>query len=200
MGNLKAMFVPRSCAVQGCGRPALSGATTCVVHHPSPVAHVRSILQPGRVVRDLDLAGARIEDVDLSGVQLYGCRLTAATMARVILRGAQIHLSFLDRATFTSCDATGGNFLNSVFAGCELLDCTFAECEIVQCNFLGIRAVRTQFDHSNLYGSRFVGSILQEVGMRDCSLMRTLFDAGHRAIVDFRSSNPNEAVFLEQSP
>jgi len=152
------------------------------------------------VLRDLDLAGAHIEDMDLSGVQMHGCRLTAATLARVALRGAQIHLSFLDRATFESCDATGGNYLNSVFAGCELVDCIFAESEIVQCNFLGIRAVRTRFDHSNLYGSRFVGSILEEVSMRDCSLMRTLFDAGHRAAVDFKSSNPNEAVFLEQSP
>jgi uncharacterized protein YjbI with pentapeptide repeats len=133
-------------------------------------------------------------------VEMHGCRLTAATLVRVKLAGAQIHLSFLDRATIVACDATGATFQNAVFAGSELVDSTFVECEIVQSNFLGIHAVRTRFDHSNLYGSRFIGSVLEEVSMRDCSLMRALFDAGHRASVDFTTSNTNEALFLEQAP
>jgi uncharacterized protein YjbI with pentapeptide repeats len=197
------MFVPRPCATRGCGRPALSGADVCIVHHPAPSEHVRSLLKSAQgplVLWDMDLAGARIEDVDLSGVEMHGCRLTAATLIRVKLAGAQIHLSFLDRATFEACDATGATLQNAVFAGSELAGCSFVECEIIQSNFLGIRALRTRFDHSNLYGSRFIGSLLEEVSMRDCSLMRTIFDVDHRTSVDFKSSNTNEALFLEQAP
>ena len=57
--------------------------------------------------------------------------------------------------------------------------------------------MRAIFDHSNLYGSRFVASLLESVTMKDCNLMRASFDAAHRTAVDFRSSNTNEATFLE---
>ncbi len=69
--------------------------------------------------------------------------------------------------------------------------------ELVQVNYLGIRGVRTVFDHSNLYGSRFVGSWLEKVSMRDCNLKRAFFDLSHRQTVDFRTSNTEEASFLE---
>jgi uncharacterized protein YjbI with pentapeptide repeats len=82
----------------------------------------------------------------------------------------------------------------------SLSGCSFVDCEIVQVNFLGIRCVRTGFDHSNLYGSRFVGSLMEAVSMKDCNLTRTTFDVGHRTAVDFHSSNTNEATFLEPVP
>ena len=71
---------------------------------------------------------------------------------------------------------------------------------IIQGNFLGIRGVALSFDHSDLYGSRFVGSLLEKVTMRDCNLTRSSFDESHRGVVDFRSSNTNEALFIEVEP
>jgi len=89
---------------------------------------------------------------------------------------------------------------NSVYAGSTISGCSFVDSEIVQVNFLGVRCVRTRFDHSDLYGSRFVGSIMEVVSMKDCNLTRTTFDEGHRTVVDFHSSNTNETIFLEPVP
>ena len=197
---LKGMFVPRSCAHKGCGRPALSASDFCIVHHPDPEGHVRGLLRSlgsPASLDDLDLPGVIVSDVDLSAAEISGCRFTAATFLRVRFSGAQVHLSFLDRATFTDCDFSGANIKNSVLAGSTVTGCSFTDCEIVQVNFLGIRCERSIFDHSDLYGSRFVGSLMEGVSMKDCNLTRTTFDAGHRTAVDFRSSNINEATFLE---
>jgi uncharacterized protein YjbI with pentapeptide repeats len=194
------MFVPRACAEKGCGRPALSGSDECVVHNGDTAGLLRGILEPRQghpMLVDLDLAGVGLVDADLSSAEITGCRLTAATFLRVKFCGAQIQLSFLDRAVFTDCDFSGASILNSVFAGSELEGCSFLDCEIVQANFLGIHGVRTSFDHSNLYGSRFLASVLEGVTMKDCNLTRTGFDAGHRSTVDFRSSNTAEAAFQE---
>jgi len=196
------MFDPRPCANNGCNRPALSGSPGCIVHTPAAAEHVARVLQPkdgAIILKDLDLPGVRIEDVDLTGADISGCRLTAATLIRVKLSSAQVHLSFLDRATFEDCDFSECVLLNSVFAGSRLLRCSFQNCEIVQVNFLGVQGERLQFDHSNLYGSRFIGAFLDSVSMRDCNLTRTFFDVPHRDSVDFHSSNTNEAVFQELS-
>jgi uncharacterized protein YjbI with pentapeptide repeats len=194
------MFDPRPCADKSCNRPALSGSDACIVHTPLAAEHVRRLLQrrDGAVIlRDLDLAGIRVEDMDLAATDISGCRLTAATFTRVKLSAAQVHLSFLDRATFEDCDFSGGVLENSVFAGSRLVRCSFQDCEIVQVNFLGIQGQGLTFDHSNLYGSRFIGALFESVSMRDCNLTRTFFDAPHRASVDFHSSNTNEALFQE---
>ena len=87
---------------------------------------------------------------------------------------------------------------NSVFAGSRLARCAFQDSEIIQVNFLGIQGERIRFDHSNLYGSRFIGAVLESVSMRDCNLTRTFFDIQHRGTVDFHSSNTAEAVFQDQ--
>ena len=197
------MFVPRACSHSGCGRPALSGAPSCIVHLPGAAAHVATFFgRPGerRPLVDLDLPGIRIEDADLSGAEISGCRLTAGTFVRVSFRGAQIALSFLDRATFEDCDVSGASLVNVVMAGSTMTDCSFADGEIAHVNFLGIHAMRTGFDHSNLYGSRFIGALLEEVSMKDCNCTRAWFDAAHRDAVDFRSSNTNEALFQEPTP
>jgi uncharacterized protein YjbI with pentapeptide repeats len=194
------MFVPRPCSEKGCNRPALSGAAACAVHLPSASEHAAALMAPrnGRIVlEDLDLAGVRLQDLDLSGALVSGCRLTASTFLRVKLAGCQVSLSFLDRATFEDCDFSGASVQNSVFAGSRLAGCSFEDCEIVQVNFLGIQAERVRFDHSNLYGSRFIGALLVSVSMRDCNLTRTYFDLPHRDGVDYRSSNTNEALFQE---
>jgi uncharacterized protein YjbI with pentapeptide repeats len=152
----------------------------------------------GRVsLVDLDLPGITLSDIDLSGAEISGSRLTAASFRRVSFAGAQLYMSFLDRASFEACDFTGASVMNCVFGGSLLHDCTFVDCEIVQGNFLGIHGLRTVFDHSNLYGSRFIASVLEAVSMRDCNLTRTTFDAAHRPSVDFHSSNTNEALFQE---
>lgn len=194
------MFAPRPCIKKGCNRPALSGSSGCIVHTADAAAHVAGILGPdggGRVLRDLDLAGIRLEDSNLAGAEITGCRLTAATFVRVTFASARIHLSFLDRATFEDCDFSGAVMQNSVFAGSRLVGCGFQDSEIIQVNFLGIQGTRIRFDHSNLYGSRFIGAVLESVSMRDCNLTRTFFDPVHRDGVDFRSSNTAEAVFQE---
>jgi uncharacterized protein YjbI with pentapeptide repeats len=194
------MFDPRPCADKGCSRPALSGSDGCIVHTAAAAELVARLLQPRHgalILKDLDLPGVRIQDLDLSSADISGCRLTAATFVRVKLSSAQVHLSFLDRATFEDCDFSGSVMQNSVFAGSRLLRCSFQECEIVQVNFLGVQGESLKFDHSNLYGSRFIGALLQEVSMRDCNLTRTFFDIPHRDSIDFRSSNTNEAVFQE---
>jgi uncharacterized protein YjbI with pentapeptide repeats len=194
------VFAPRPCAENGCNRPALSGSAGCIVHTPTAARHVASLLQRKGgelILRDLDLPGIRMEDADLSRADISGCRLTAATFVRVKLSLARIYLSFLDRATFEDCDFSGAALQNSVFAGSRLLGCSFQDCEIVQVNFLGIQGERVRFDHSNLYGSRFIGAILEEVSIRDCNLTRTYFDFPHKSAVDFHSSNTNEAVFQE---
>lgn len=198
---LRSMFAPQPCTKKGCRRPALAGSSGCVVHTERLEQHVAALLQRrnGEInLRDLDLAGVRIEDADLSGADISGCRLTAATFVRVNLTSARIHLSFLDRATFEDCDFSKTFMQNSVFAGSRLLGCSFQDSEIVQVNFLGIHGERIRFDHSNLYGSRFIGSVLASVSMRDCNLTRTFFDQPHRDAIDFHSSNTNEAVFQEQ--
>jgi uncharacterized protein YjbI with pentapeptide repeats len=195
------MFAPRACAKKGCNRPALSGSPACIVHTPDAAGHVAGLVRRvgGNVIlRDLDLAGIRLEDVDLSHAEISGCRLTAATFVRVKLASARIHLSFLDRATFEDCDFSQAVMQNSVFAGSRLLGCDLQDSEIVQVNFLGIQGTRIRFDHSNLYGSRFIGAVLESVSMRDCNLTRTFFDLPHRDAVDFHSSNTAEAVFQEQ--
>jgi fluoroquinolone resistance protein len=200
---LQGMFVPRSCAHTGCGRPALSASDFCIVHHPDPEGHVRALLRSfgsPASLRDLDLPGIIVSDADLSAAEISGCRFTAATFLRVKFTGAQITLSFLDRATFTECDFSGASIQNSVVAGSSVTGCSFMNCEIVQVNFLGIRCVHTGFDHSDLYGSRFVGSLMEVVSMKDCNLTRTTFDESHRTAVDFHSSNTNEATFVEPAP
>jgi len=151
-------------------------------------------------LRDLDLAGITLQDEDLSGIEISGCRLTAASLTRVRLSHATIQLSFLDRATLTECDLSGVNLLNAVFAGSHIESCPFNDSEIIQCNFLGISGVAVTFDHSDLYGSRFVGSWLERVSMRDCNLTRVYFDPAHREAIDFRMSNTNEAIFIEVAP
>jgi len=194
------MFDSRRCAEKGCNRPALSGSAGCIVHTNDAAQHVAALLrrESGEIcLRDLDLPGIRIEDADLSGADISGCRLTAVTFVRVKLSSARIHLSFLDRATFEDCDFSETVIQNSVFAGSRLLGCSFQDSEIVQVNFLGIQGERTRFDHSNLYGSRFIAAVLESVSMRDCNLTRAYFDRPHRDAVDFGSSNTNEAVFLE---
>jgi uncharacterized protein YjbI with pentapeptide repeats len=195
---MTAMYTPRGCSQHGCGRPALSGAPSCVVHLPDAAGHVASFFRrtdAAPTLRDLDLTGILLEEADLGGAEIGGCRFTAATFRRVSFRGAQIALSFLDRATFDHCDFSGASLLNVVIAGSQLEDCSFVESEVVQVNFLGVSAVRTAFDHSNLYGSRFIGSVLEGVSMKDCNCTRASFDAAHRGVVDFRSSNTNEAYF-----
>jgi uncharacterized protein YjbI with pentapeptide repeats len=192
------MFVPRSCAERGCGRPALSGSDGCVVHCADlPGLLTGLLLHPPQRMVDLDLPGISLADADLSGAEIAGCRLTAATFQRVSFTGAQIQMSFLDRAVFSECDFSGAAILNCVFAGSQIHDCIFIDCEIVQANFLGIHGLRTTFDHSNLYGSRFLASVMEKVSMKDCNLTRTFFDAAHRPGVDFHSSNTNEAMFQE---
>jgi uncharacterized protein YjbI with pentapeptide repeats len=151
-------------------------------------------------LRDLDLPGIRVEGADLSEADIGGCRLTAATFVRVAFREAHIDLTFLDRATFEECDFSGCTLQNVVMAGSSFTSCTFLDSEVVQVSFLGIHAVGCVFDHSNLYGSRFVGSVLEGVSMRDCNCTRAYFDPAHRGVVDFRSSNINEAVFQETAP
>jgi len=154
----------------------------------------------GSALGDLDLAGIAIADEDLSDFVMSGCRLTAADFTRVTLSRASIQLSFLDRATFRDCDFTDVTIMNAVFAGSHFERCSFAGSEIIQVNFLGIRGVEVTFDHSDLYGSRFLGSWLDAVRMRDCNLTRAYFDAAHRDTIDFRSSNTNEATFIEEEP
>jgi hypothetical protein len=195
--TMEAMYTPRACSQKGCGRPALSGAPSCIVHLPDAAAHVASLFTPGEglALRDLDLPGILVEDADLARAEISGCRFTAATFRRVSFRGAQVSLSFLDRATFDHCDFSGASLLNVVMAGSQLVECSFVDSEVVQVNFLGISAARTVFDHSNLYGSRFIGSLLDGVSMKDCNCTRTFFDEAHKGVVDFRSSNVNEAFF-----
>jgi len=197
------MFVPRPCAQKGCGRPALAESTLCVVHHPDAASHVREIFRAARSgagLRDLDLTGISLQEEDLGDMEISGCRLTAASFTRVRLSGAIIHLSFLDRATIRDCDFSGSNIQNAVFAGSTIDGCAFSDAEIIQGNFLGISGNDITFDHSDLYGSRFIGSWLEKVSMRDCNLTRAHFDSAHLAVVDFRLSNTNEAVFLEVEP
>jgi len=175
----------------------------CVVHHPDAASHVKEILRVGRSasgLRDLDLAGITLQDEDLRGIEISGCRLTAASLTRVRLSEAAIQLSFLDRATLKECDLSGTNLLNAVFAGSHMESCQLTDSEIIQCNFLGISGIAVAFDHSDLYGSRFVGAWLDNVSMRDCNLTRVHFDTAHRATVDFRMSNTNEAIFIEVAP
>jgi uncharacterized protein YjbI with pentapeptide repeats len=195
------VFAPRACSENGCNRPALSGSDGCIVHTRDPAAHVANLLhrdkEGGLVLHDLDLPGIRIQDVDLSHAEISGCRLTAATFVRVKLSQALISLSFLDRATFEECDFSGAALQNSVMAGSRLTGCSFQDCEVVQVSFLGIKGERVRFDHSNLYGSRFIGALLETVSMRDCNLTRTYFDFPHRKAIDFHSSNTNEAQFME---
>jgi uncharacterized protein YjbI with pentapeptide repeats len=194
------VFAPRACSENGCNRPALSGSAGCIVHTQNAARHVAGLLERKGgelILRDLDLPGVRIEDADLSRADISGCRLTAATFVRVKLSAARLSLSFLDRATFEDCDFSGAALQNSVFAGSRLTRCSFQDCEIIQVNFLGIKGDCVQFDHSNLYGSRFIGALLEMVSMRDCNLTRTYFDLPHKAAIDFHSSNTNEAVFQE---
>ncbi len=197
------MYVPRSCAVKRCGRPALAKSDRCVVHHPEAAAHLRELLREARIssgLRDLDLTGITLIDEDLAGLEIAGCRLTACTLTRVRLRGAAIQLSFLDRATIRECDFSQANIVNSVFAGSRIEGCAFTDSEIIQTNFLGISGSAVSFDHSDLYGSRFIGSVFERASMRDCNLMRAHFDAAHQTTVDFHLSNTNEAVFIEEQP
>jgi len=167
------------------------------------VAYVKEILGIARaaaLMKDLDLVGIAVEDEDLSGIEISGCRLTAATLTRVRFSHAAIHLSFLDRATLRVCDFSRVNIVNSVLAGSQIEKCIFTDSEIIQGNFLGISGVSVTFDHSDLYGCRFIGSWMEKVSMRDCNLTRAHFDSTHRAVIDFHLSNTNEAVFLEPAP
>jgi len=201
--TLAGMFVPRPCAHRGCGRPALSGSDSCVVHHVDPVAHVKEILRVAHTsarMQDLDLAGITLEDEDLSGIDISGCRLTAANFARVRFSRTKIYLSFLDRTAMLECDFSGVNIVNSVLAGSRIENCPFTDSEIIQGNFLGISGVSVTFDHSDLYGCRFIGSWMKNVSMRDCNVTRAYFDSSHRTVIDFHLSNTNEAVFLELAP
>ena len=198
--TFRGMYVPRPCSHKGCGRPALAESDACVVHHPDTRTHVKGILRAARAargLRDLDLTGITLEDEDLGDMEISGCRLTAASLTHVRLSRAAIHLSFLDRTTLRECDFSGANIVNSVLAGSRIENCPFTGSEIIQANFLGISGISVSFDHSDLYGSRFIGSWLEKVSMRDCNLTRVHFDSAHRGVIDFHLSNTAEATFIE---
>jgi uncharacterized protein YjbI with pentapeptide repeats len=96
-------------------------------------------------------------------------------------------------------DFTGSTIQNSIFAAALIEEASFSESDLLQCNFMGARLRKTLFDHSNLYGSRFIGASFDEVGMRDCNMKRVCFSRGATG-VDFRASNTNEALFVEERP
>ena len=133
-----------------------------------------------------------------SRAEIAGCRLTAATFTRVKLSAAFIQLSFLDRATFGSAISPRKHHQLRL-RGFPRGNCPFEDCEIIQVNFLGIRGDAVSFDHSNLYGSRFIGSCWkgEHAGLQPHA--RVLRFSSQRS-GDFHMSNTSEAPFIEEEP
>ncbi len=189
----------RPCSVPHCAGTALTGLSVCSVHCDDVVSYARriaEILHGEKRLVDYDISGITLADLDASGVQVSGCNLAGLRLRSVLLRKSSFQLVFCDSAEILACDFSGSTLLNSVFAGSLIEECLFAESDLLQCNFMGIRCRATTFNHSNLYASRFLGGSFEGVGMKDCNLTRVRFDGTVRG-VDFRSSNTNEATFVE---
>ena len=129
-------------------------------------------------------------------MQIERCDLSGAVLERVRLSCSIFQLVFLDGAVLTDCNFSGAKIRSALFADSRIEGCTFTDCDLVLCNLMGVRCGGTVFDHSNLYGSRFIGARFEKVSMRDCNLTRTFFTRGQEADIDFRSSNTNEAIFV----
>lgn len=193
------MFDPHPCSVTDCAGSALTGLAVCSSHCEDVDAYakkIRELLLEERRLSDYDISGITLSDIDLSAVHFSGCNLSEIHLERVTLKKAIFHLVFCDSAGIVGSDFSGSNIKNSVFAGSLIEDSLFSDCDILQCSFLGVRCRAVVFDHSNLYSSRFLGGSFQEVGMKDCNLTRARFNRNVSG-VDFRSSNTNEASFVE---
>jgi uncharacterized protein YjbI with pentapeptide repeats len=193
------MFDSLPCSEPGCPNGALTGLRTCALHSKDLDSYERRIammLQREKRLVDYDISGITLEDFKAEDAQISGCNLRGVRIRRVSLPNALLGLVFLDSAEMEDCDFSAASIQNSVFAGSLLSRCSFRSSDLLQCNFMGIRCRAVSFDHSNLYASRFLGGSFSEVGMKDCNLTRARFTAGVTG-VDFRSSNTNEASFLE---
>jgi uncharacterized protein YjbI with pentapeptide repeats len=193
------MFDIRPCMVHGCPGSALTGLSVCSRHCDDLTSYSRRIsetLRREKKLVDHDISGIMLQDLDANGVQISGCNMRGTAFYRVSMRGAVLHLVFCDHAELRACDFSASMIRNTVFADSLVEDSLFEDCELLQCNFMGVRAKNVTFDHSNLYASRFLGCVFDRVGMNDCNLTRARFDRNARDI-DFRSSNVNEARFVE---
>ncbi len=193
------MFDTRPCSAPGCARNALTGLNACALHCGDLHGYekrISEILRKEKRLFDHDIRGITLMDFRADETQISGCNLCGVRMKAVNLSHASFQLVFLDSAEFDGCNFSAASIQNSVFAGSVLSKCSFANSDLLQCNFMGIRCREVSFDHSNLYASRFLGGSFENVGMRDCNLTRVRFTAGVSG-VDFRSSNTNEASFLE---
>ncbi len=193
------MLRQRPCSAPGCTRTALTELGSCALHCadlPGYTHHIRSLIAGGTPLLGYDISGIDLSGLEAPGARMVGCNVSGVLLENARMPGADFQLVFMDRAELRGADFSGCSIQNSVFAAALIEESTFMESDILLCNFMGAKLRGTRFDHSNLYGSRFIGAAFDAVGMKDCNMTRAYFTRG-AAGVDFRASNTNEAVFVE---
>ena len=171
-----------------------------MAHHPDPAAHaeqVRRYLEKSEEIRDLSLVGIPLGSLDLRGKRIHACNLSRAVLKGARFDGATFRLVFLDFAELTECSFQGSVMHCAVFAGATIHGCDFSGSELLRCNFNGADCSDTRFDESDLYASRMINATLVTPGFRDCNLKQVRFEHARISGADFRSSNTEDAFFLE---
>jgi uncharacterized protein YjbI with pentapeptide repeats len=185
------------CAQSGCASLCFHGSTTCLAHHPDPLAAqagALALLLGEKGCKDLSAPGIKIESQDLSGRKYIGCSFIGASFTNVLFTGSTFLLCFFDRARFEACDFSGANVQFGSFGGSTIGNVSFENSELIHCNFDGAAIRETTFNNSNLYDSRFIRGEVEACDFQNCDLKRVYFIPAKQSGISFKGSNTMETI------
>lgn len=148
-----------------------------------------STIEPGDVIRDVDLDGARLAHADLAECTFERCSLSGAD-----LRNARLSSTIFRECNLAESRVAGARMFGTRFERCKLLGVDFHEiddataivfdgCNLTLASFRGLRLDRAIFDRSVLAeadlsltfldGASFVDADLSNVELREVHFDRT---------------------------
>lgn len=149
-------------------------------------ASVLTSLEPGEVLRGLDVVDGVLDGLSWESAKVVGCTFEECTFTGCNLSMTELTDSRFVDCTFVGCKmlavnwaATGAGSLlaqplrfercrldGASFAGLDLTGFTFRDCQLVDVDFSESELRRVDFAGSTLAGARFVGSDLRDADLR----------------------------------
>lgn len=188
-------FIP---CTAGCGQPATSGSTLCADHcvdRREESARVAALIMNARDVRNLSAGRLVFQDLDFSGKNFLESSFYKSSFINCTFSRAFLRTVFFDFAQFSHCDLQKTTIEFSSFGGARIEDCSFSHSELIHLNFSGADIDGCDFSQSDLYNSRFILARMRDVLMVDCNVKKVFFINTDTSGVNFKQSNPKEAVF-----
>jgi len=193
------MFIHNRCSVEGCRNPSVSFRNLCFRHLPDPdeyLAEVGRIISGGDVFTGLSFPLVEFAALDLGKKTFILCDFSRCSFRNITMTEATFRMCFFDFCSFEDCTAERLDTLNSVMAGSRIERCVFDGSVFLQVNFNDLPLCRdVSFKASDLYNSRFIGSVLERVDFTDCNLKNVDFRHSVRSDVSFKYSNQEDAFF-----